>query len=158
MEASRVSRERLVIGRLSATRFLLGLMLAVSGGSKICNIWVFAEAVQQYHILPSWLLGVGAVCLPGVELVCGLCLLAGGSLLPGAALLTAGLSALFLLANISALIRGLNVSCGCFGLTVAQSWQVGWPHVALNISMLGLALFLCKESQENWVGANKTVS
>jgi hypothetical protein len=133
----------------TATRLFLGATLFVAGASKLWNPWALAESIQQYHILPSWLIGLGASILPGIEFLCGLCLIRGGNLLRGAALLATGLSAVFVAANLSALLRGLNINCGCFGLTFLQSWQLSWPHLAFNVLLILLALLLVKAPTES---------
>jgi len=55
-----------------------------------------------------------ALVLPAVEVVCGLALCAN-ALVRGAAVVLNGMLLVFMAALGSAMARGLNVSCGCFG-------------------------------------------
>jgi len=55
-----------------------------------------------------------AMVLPRLELLVGICLI-GGIFISGALLVCIGMSAMFTFVIISALYRGLGISCGCFG-------------------------------------------
>jgi hypothetical protein len=55
--------------------------------------------------------------LPWVELLVGMCLIVR-RLTGGAALLAVGLGITFVVAQASALARGLTIDCGCFGAAV----------------------------------------
>lgn len=125
----------------------LALLLArlVAGGTyvyaslgKIADPAAFAQAIANYRLLPAPAEGLLAATLPWVEALAGLLLLVG-ALSAGSALVLAGLSALFAGAVASALIRGLDVSCGCFTLQPGQA-AAGWGHVALDLALAGLAL------------------
>ena len=52
--------------------------------------------------------------LPWLELLVGICLI-GGILVGGALLASITMAAMFVFALSSALYRGLEISCGCFG-------------------------------------------
>lgn len=75
----------------------------------------FTAAIQHYEILPSPDLAVLlAVYLPWLEVVAAIGLFVRRVAL-GAALAVTGLTAIFLGAIVSAWVRGLDISCGCFG-------------------------------------------
>lgn len=73
----------------------------------------FAQAIYHYRMVPLPLLHPFALLLPMVELVLGTGLVLGVGR-RGAALLAAVLSVVFLVAISTALVRGLDISCGCF--------------------------------------------
>ena len=52
--------------------------------------------------------------------------------------MVAGLMAVFTLAVLAALVRGLDIECGCFG--TADASQVGVVKVLENLGMLALAV------------------
>jgi uncharacterized membrane protein YphA (DoxX/SURF4 family) len=54
--------------------------------------------------------------LPWVEIICGVCMLSG-FLVRGSALILSLLLITFISALIYSLLRGLDISCGCFNLT-----------------------------------------
>ncbi len=86
----------------------------VAAWGKIVNPGDFAQATYRYRMLPLILLHPFALFMPWLELVGGLALL-----LPpmrrGAALLVGLMNAMFITALITALVRSLNIECGCFG-------------------------------------------
>ena len=74
-----------------------------------------------------------------------------------------GLTVRFLVIIGSALVRGLNIECGCFGTIGGQ--HVGLVHLAIDLTHLSLApLLTCRtpEGSENGVtaeaGAPNTVA
>ncbi len=81
-----------------------------------------------------------ATLLPWIELLCGFAALFG-VLLQGSSLLLSTMLAVFTLAVLSALLKGLDISCGCFTQDPAAG-HIGWLKVAENTSLFALTLFL----------------
>jgi putative oxidoreductase len=126
-----MKRVLLLIARLS-----LGLVFLVAGALKLHDPAAFAQDIVNYQLFPS-LAPVLAVVLPGVEVVVGLALLALSS--PwrrSAALMAAALMVVFTFSAGSALARGLDVSCGCFG---GNSGVIGWTTIARDVALLAAA-------------------
>ena len=124
---------------------LLGAVFVVAGGLKLVNPVQFAVDVGHYRVLPPGLDNWAAVTLPGVEV------LAGGLLLAGiwrraAALVLAVLTAMLFGVIVSALLRGLNIECGCFG-TVGGG-RIGWESLVLDAILFGLAVRLVRPSHK----------
>ena len=95
-------------------RVVLGGVFIYSAYSKIVNPAQFALSVAAYQFLPSCFVGMFALVLPMVELVAGVALLVTKWSREAAALITA-LLGMFLIGLTQALVRGLKISCGCFG-------------------------------------------
>lgn len=92
---------------------LLGGILLYSSLYKIHSPAAFAHQIYNFKLLPVWAINPVAITLPWLQFI------SGGALILG--LGTQGASALILLmmltfqsAVASALLRGLNISCGCF--------------------------------------------
>jgi putative oxidoreductase len=105
-------------GRLpSWSVWLLALAVAatfvVASLDKIANPGDFAQSIYRYRLLPLALLHPFALALPWLELVAGLAVL-WPSLRRGGALLAALMSLMFIGALGLALLRGLDINCGCF--------------------------------------------
>ena len=50
---------------------------------------------------------------------------------------------LFIVAIISAIARGLEIDCGCFGPSAnGETANVGWPKVFQDVAWLAIAIFL----------------
>ena len=99
-------------------RILLSAVFGFAAVTKIPDLTSTHLAVFQYHIL-SWELSEAfARFLPWLELSVALGLWIPQTRL-GAPILSAFLSLLFLSALGSAMIRGLDITCGCFGASNA---------------------------------------
>lgn len=101
-----------------AVRCALGALMLWAAVSKLANPTEFLGALYAYDLpLPRVAFKTAAVVLPWVELLCGLCLLAGVWTETVLALVGA-LFLVFLVATGQAVLRGLEISCGCFDLHV----------------------------------------
>lgn len=101
-------------------RVLLGIIFIYSSIGKLFNPADFAKAILRYDFLPVYLVNLLAIFLPWLEFVVGL-LLVIGIYKKASALLTGASLVMFLIALISAVARGLDISCGCFSLEESSS-------------------------------------
>jgi uncharacterized membrane protein YphA (DoxX/SURF4 family) len=95
-------------------RIGLGGVFVVAGVLKLPDPAAAVRAARAYRLLPEALVQPVAFGLPMVEIVVGLALLAG-VFVRTAALASAVLLVVFLVAVGSAWARGLQIDCGCFG-------------------------------------------
>lgn len=116
---------------------LAGLFLW-TGFEKLRDPAAFAEAIANYRVLPDGLAGLVALGLPVLEVVVGLALL-WPSHAQGAAVLSAAMLAVFAGAMAQSKLRGIDLECGCFG--AAQSSQVSWLKVAMNLALAILSVW-----------------
>lgn len=100
----------------------------------------FALAIHHYHLAPDGLINLMAIYLPALELCAAL-----GLLLPrtrrAAAWLTGLMLLIFTAALASAIVRGLDVSCGCF-TTNPEAGRVGILNLARNGALLLLIAWI----------------
>jgi uncharacterized membrane protein YphA (DoxX/SURF4 family) len=122
------------------SRVFIGLLFIISSLDKIVDPAAFARAVSNYGLLPAFVPPVIATILPWTELLCGLCVLFG-FMLRGSSLLLGTMLAVFTLAVISALLRGMDISCGCFTQDPAAG-HIGWMKVLQNSTLFVLTVFL----------------
>jgi uncharacterized membrane protein YphA (DoxX/SURF4 family) len=129
-----------------ALRLLLAGVLFYASADKLLHPQAFAAIVKGYHVLPDLLINPVAVWLPWLELALGLCLVSG-FWCEGAVALTVGLFAAFWLLLIVSYFRGIDVDCGCFSPTPADSvltetgptpmlWFIGRDAVLLGLALL----------------------
>ena len=121
---------------------ILGAAFLVAGALKAWDPAGFAVDIQNYRIpfLP-WVGGaLLALYLPWLEIVCGLALMARIGY-RGALAMTAALLVIFLAAIASTRLRGLDISCGCFGHGVHRGF---WTELIQDAVMLGVALWLLR--------------
>lgn len=118
---------------------IVGGIFIYAGAIKVLDPVQFATDIDNYKILP-WPISVGlAFYLPWLEMLCGLALILRRLYLGGLSILT-GLVGVFLVATIAAKLRGLDITCGCFG-HASQNWNFP-THVALDLAILGALLAL----------------
>ncbi len=123
-------------------RLVLGVIFVYASWHKILDPQGFATAVHNYRILPVAAVNLFAIVLPWLELVCGLLLLAG-LFTGGSTLLVGMLLIAFVIALGSALVRGIDISCGCFSNN-SQSpinfWYLGRDSLLV---LLAGQIFFC---------------
>jgi putative oxidoreductase len=128
-------RPRVVLVWLMATA--LAGVFGYAGSLKLRDPAAFATDIENYQLLSSGPSALLAVYLPWLEL-----LLAAGLLLPrwrrSAGLLVIVLMAVFTVAVLAAMARGLNIDCGCFGHDAASLHWALVRDVALLLLALGV--------------------
>jgi hypothetical protein len=111
-----------------------------AGALKALDPVQFASDIDNYKILP-WPISVAlAFYLPWLEIFCALGLVFR-FLYRGALSILSASIVVFTLATIAAKVRGLDITCGCFG-HASQHWSFP-AHLATNLAILValLALF-----------------
>jgi hypothetical protein len=119
-------------------RFGFGTLFFAAGISKSLRAGSVQHIVAHYRLVPRPLVPVAARALASIEAVAGALLLAS-LFLPiyaEAWALTAGLLLIFSVAILSALVRGIEVPCGC-GL-VLNGHVITPATLTRNLLLLGL--------------------
>jgi putative oxidoreductase len=128
-----------------ALDLIVGGVFIYAGVLKVVDPLRFAYDIDNYKILP-WPVGVClAFYLPWLEILSGLALIARRFYLGGVSILTM-LVVVFIGATVAAKVRGLDITCGCFG-HVSKNWSFS-SHVAMDLSLLGVLIAL-------WAGRRK---
>jgi putative oxidoreductase len=118
---------------------LTGAVFVYAGIVKVADPMRFASDINNYQIIP-WSIGVRlAFYLPWLEILCGFALILRRLYLGGLSILTALIS-IFIVASIAAKIRGIDITCGCFG-HASKNWSFT-GHLALDLAILAALLAL----------------
>jgi uncharacterized membrane protein YphA (DoxX/SURF4 family) len=127
--------------------FVLAGIFIYAGTLKAFDPVQFASDIDNYKILP-WPVSVAlAFYLPWLEIFCALGLVFR-FLYRGALSILIVLVVTFTLATIAAKVRGLDITCGCFG-HASQHWSFP-SHLATNLAILaGLLALLFKANSRN---------
>ncbi len=122
----------------------VALVFIFAGAEKINNAESFAAAISNYRILPDFTINLIAITLPWIEFISGLLLLFNVNVRENIAILNT-LLFLFIVMVTIAVIRNLNIECGCFGARNGQ--KVGLLKIGENILLFlaGLNVYLNKE-------------
>jgi membrane-associated phospholipid phosphatase len=120
-------------------QFQFASALADLRNLSLANPAEFASDIDNFKILP-WPVSVAlAFYLPWLEIFCALGLVFR-FLYRGALTLLITLIVIFTLAIIAAKLRGLDITCGCFG-HASQHWSFP-SHLATNLAILAGLLAL----------------
>ncbi len=127
-------------------RIVLGMLFLYAAIDKIIHPARFAEVIYHYKILPIPFINFFAVIIPWIEIGIGLSLIF--NLLPEiGSLILILLTTVFVIMIASAMMRGLNIECGCFSLDSKSSY-VGWKRILEDLVMIagGIMVFIesCK--------------
>ena len=120
-------------------RFLLGCVFIFAGVEKISSPNAFFTAIMNYQIFGEFFSNLIALFLPWIELFVGVLIVFNVYLKENLAIYSL-LLILFNLLVFSAMIRGLNIDCGCFG--EGGSLKVGFFKLAENFGFLFIAIYL----------------
>jgi putative oxidoreductase len=131
----------------SAVRILLGAIFIYAALLKIADPVAFAGSVAAYKILPYFASYLTAAVLPFVELSCGL-LLVCGYRVRGGALIIGAMNLVFMIALSTAILRGLDIDCGCFKQGGAKTTP--WTALLRDAVFLAMTVFVLKvEARKN---------
>jgi uncharacterized membrane protein YphA (DoxX/SURF4 family) len=133
-------------------RLVVGTVWVVAGGLKLPDPSDSVAAVRAYDLLPPAVVPVVGHLLPVVEVLLGLCLLAG-LLTRGSAVLSALLLVIFVVAISTAWARGLVIDCGCFGggATPGENAAAAYPwDIARDVGLLALSGWLAWRPRTPW--------
>jgi putative oxidoreductase len=119
-------------------RIIVGGIFVWAGFPKLFRPDDVARLVSGYRVLHPDLLPLAGVIMPWVEVLAGALLVLG--ILPrSAALILAVLLMVFMGAGTLALLRGLEISCGCF-FPFMGDHTLGWDLLIRDGLLLALSL------------------
>ena len=136
----------------SATRIILAFVFAFSSMTHLKHPFMLLDHILAYRLatgsLASLAVGV-ALLLPIVEFLLAAVML---SKMPDRVVGMFNIPVLstFLIVQLSALVRGLNIDCGCFGGVIQR--KIGWESLLLIVAMLIACVLLAfsrRRSQNN---------
>ena len=131
-------------------RVILGVILIYASIDKIVHPAEFAKAIGNYNVLSFGLENLLGIVLPILELLVGICLVLG-IMLDGSAIIAAGMMTVFIIALSQAMIRGIDINCGCFKVTVENGGhQVGIRRIIEDFLFLGMSLMVLSRGERKW--------
>ncbi len=129
-----------------AARIILGAVFMYASFDKMANPEAFANIIDNYHLLPYQLVNALAIFLPWLEFITGL-LLITGKWIKASLMIYNVLLVVFIFALAQALIRGLDISCGCFSVNPSSTSEV-WLRIIEDIALLFVGYMLFKYSKD----------
>lgn len=115
-------------------RWIFGLIFIYASIHKIADPIAFSETIYNYQVLPDVLINPLAIWLPWLELFAGLSLIIG-VWIKGGALIISILSMAFAIVVGSAVVRRLDIACGCFYSSDTEE-IIEWTYMAQDLCLL----------------------
>jgi len=119
-------------------RVVIGIVFIYAALPKIADPFSFSVTIRNYQMIWPGITNLIAIILPWLELYTGLFLITGFYIRESShilAVLTAG----FIIALSSALIRGLDIGCGCFS-AADQTEKINLLKIAEDVVFLMMIL------------------
>jgi uncharacterized membrane protein YphA (DoxX/SURF4 family) len=120
-------------------RLTIGGMFIYTGVTHWSDPAAFAKAIDAYRILPNgFLVNLAALSMPPLEIIAGFSVVSG-IFIEGGSLAISGMLLIFAAALCASLMRGLDISCGCF-TTDPNAAKITWWYMLRDISLLLVSL------------------
>ncbi len=163
MEKCRLSRQLIAMKKIFenkyaviTARIVLGAVFMYASFDKMSNPAAFADIIDNYRILPFQLVNALAIFLPWLEFITGLFLLTG-KWVKGSLLIYTVLLVIFIFALGQALLRGLDISCGCFSVKPSSTSDV-WLRIIEDIILLFISVNLYRFTSDDEIVSKKSIN
>lgn len=131
-------------------RFAVAGIFLYAGVTKIADPQSFADSIATFQMMPPQLINLLALGLPPFEVILAVMILTGWKLRPAAFGILA-LTVVFAIALVQALVRGLEVDCGCFGSGEPSVWKT-WASLGRDLLLMAAAAWLYFRSHQQATG------
>lgn len=121
-------------------RLILGSVFVFAAIDKILDPYTFAADIRNYQILPDMFSNILALILPWIEFFSGLFLIIG-LYARGSAFMVASMLVVFIFAISLAMMRGLNIDCGCYH-SIGNSNKIGFKKLIEDLIFFIMATYL----------------
>lgn len=135
-------------------RLFLGVVFVYSSADKVLDPARFAIAIRGYDLLPLGLTNLSALAVAWAELLAGIMLIFG-VLTRKAAAAVLILLVVFTVANVTTMVRGFVVDCGCFSNEGGS--QTGFQLILRNLFLVVTALMVMQFDRD-FFGLSKLFS
>lgn len=139
--APRIANGRYAILVSYACRLALAAVFLAAAYGKLRDPYGFAVSIYAYRVIPADWAAPAALAMPAIETLASFALLTGLLWRGGSAIL-GGLLLVFIAALGQAILRGIDIDCGCFGKgsSPVSFWLIARNYLLLLCALLALAL------------------
>ncbi len=136
-------------------QYFIFLLRLIIGGTFVYAAWdkalypdQFARIIYNYHMVPGQIINLFALFLPWLELLAGVMIIIG-YWEKAATVILGGLLVVFIIALTNALIKGVNIECGCFSTTSRAKGPV--QDLIVRDILLLIACGLVLWARKSWL-------
>ena len=141
------TRERAVSWIVVVARMTIAGTFFWASFGKMNDLDLFAQTIDNYHVLPNGLSGYLALFIPTAEIVTAIALLVGFGSRGGALVATLMLS-VFTFGIAQAWSRGIDISCGCFGSETSA--EIGPIPIVRNLVLITGGILVATQKHVGW--------
>lgn len=139
---------------LLTAKFFIGYIFILAGIEKIADPSGFSESIENYQLLPNIFINFFAIALPWIEVVCGILLIFNKYVKENSFIFISLMSAFTIMIFI-AVLRGLDIDCGCFGTNNSQNVGIVKIIENLGLIILGMYVFVYHEKINKYIPLEK---
>ena len=129
-----------------AVRVSIGVVFIYAGAIKIYDPTGFAAMINNYDIIPLILVNIVAIVMPWIEVIFGV-LLVLGVWFEGCSMLSLFLFCLFFVSITIAVMRGIDIDCGCFS-TQAGTSPVTIFTIFRDMLLIAVGVYMVKVAHD----------
>ncbi|MCX7878827.1 MAG: DoxX family membrane protein [Ignavibacteria bacterium] len=130
---------------ITLAKLVLGSIFIYASLDKIANPEAFAGIIKNYRLLPIQLVNPLAIFLPWLELFTGFLLIVN-KWVKASLLIYSTLLIIFVIALSQALVRGLDISCGCFSVQSSSASDI-WMRIVEDLILLFVSVNLYRYTE-----------
>ncbi len=133
-------KSKIITSLLDVIRLILAFIFIFAGIEKIKSPHNFAISIDAYQIFSDWIINFIVILIPWLELFVGFGIIFGYKLKANLYLYIFMMISFTVLILI-AMVKGLDIECGCFG---EHSTKVGFQKLMENLFIILLVFVLLK--------------
>ena len=130
-------------------RLVVGITFIWASVYKIIEPGDFAKSIWFYHLVPGNIINLSAIILPWLELICGVCIIFG-IFYRGSIVWINVMMVVFIIALTSAVMRGLDIDCGCFKAAKSSGGST-LNSLLLDLGLIILTIQLWLSRSKKWM-------
>ncbi|MFH2050055.1 MAG: MauE/DoxX family redox-associated membrane protein [bacterium] len=130
-------------------RLVVGITFIWASIYKIIEPGDFAKSIWFYHMAPGNIINLSAIILPWLELICGVCIIFG-IFYRGSIVWINVMMVVFIIALTSAVIRGLDIDCGCFKAAKSSGGST-LNSLLVDLGLIILTIQLWLSRSKKWM-------
>ena len=130
-------------------RLVVGITFISASFYKIIEPGDFAKSIWYYHMVPGSIINIMAIILPWLELICGICLIVGFYYRSSVIWINI-MMVVFIIALTTAVVRGLDIDCGCFKAAKSAGGSALKPLI-LDFGLIILTIQLWLSQSKKWM-------